>query len=324
MYFIAVKYKKQYNTNKKMIKQPPPKFADRNNLTIVKPSLTVVKPKNDIEELIEYVSDIDNYSKEEFRQGVEAHRWWLETLLVMGAEEDGSVDEIKEFMSKTSKTSIPFFLDKAVEQLEYNLKLKLDNICAVLDYVPIEFEYQLDNTFRIFNEESAIAIGHYENCLIIASEKYCHVIDTKKLSLEKIHNLFTNGKVNVFYKAAETLQLIRDRKILMTNNIFDVTSAYKLLWSELQEDDIDKKIDDQIGNFSDKDKAIKKTQYLLKVRLELRQQIVEKKLINEAKEVFKTLADSFIVSQDILKQANELKKMFDGVVIQPLRQVGNK
>jgi hypothetical protein len=296
-----------------MIKQPPPTFASRRAVT---KTLTIVpKPKNEIEEIIEYISDIDNYSKEEFKEGVEAHKWWLETLLDIGTNE-----EVKEFMSETS---IPFLWEKAVEQLEYNLKLKLNNICTVLDYVPIEVgDFQLDNTLRLFKDEAAIAIGDYENYLIIASEKHCHVIDTKKIPLNIIHALFVNGKVNIFYKAEQTLQVIKDKKILMTNNIFDVTSAYKLLLGDaITQEEIDEKIDEQLGNLSDKDKAIKKTQYLLKVRLELRQQIIDKNLVDKAREVFKTLADSFIVSQDIVNQASQLKKMFDGEIIQPLHKV---
>lgn len=291
---------------KSMIKPPP--IRTKTKITPV-----TVTPKNDIQEVIEYYSHIDNYSKEEFQQGVADHKWYLETLLNIGSHE-----EVREFMSDYAKITYSFLVEKAIEQLKSNLKLKLDNICAVLDYLTIEHEYQLDNTFRLFNNEAAIAIGDYENYLILASEKHCHVIDIKKIPLQTIHSLFTNGKVNIFYKAAETLQVIKNQKILMTNNIFDVTTAYKLLLGDaITAEELDKKINEQIGNYSDKDKAIRRTQLLLKVRLELRQQIIEKKLINEAKEAFKSLAEQFTVSQDILTQANTLKKMFDGVIIQP-------
>jgi hypothetical protein len=277
-----------------------------------KPFTLAIKSKKTVEsETIEYWSDIENYSTEEFKEGVKAHKWYLETLLNIGSDE-----EVKEFMANYAKISYSFLVEKAIEQLESNLKLKLDKICAVVDYLEIKEDYQLDNTFRLFNDEQAIAIGEYENYLIIASEKYCHVIDTKKIPLDNIHKLFVNGKVNVFYKAEKTLQLIKDKKILMTNNIFDVTSAYKLLFGEtITEETIDRKIDTQLGNLSDKDKAIKKTQYLLKVRLELRQQIINKKLIKEAKELFDNVAEPFTVGSDILDLVTRLKKSFDGEIV---------
>jgi hypothetical protein len=282
---------------KTIAKLQPKYYIPKTKLT------TVAKPKNDIEETIEYWSDIENYSKEEFKEGVEAHKWYLETLLEIGSHE-----EVKEFMSNYAEISYSFLVEKAIEQLESNLKLKLDNICAVVDYLEIKEDYQLDNTFRLFNDEQAIAIGDYENYLIIASDKHCHIIDTKKIPLDKIHKLFVNGKVNVFYKATKTLQLIKDKKILVANNIFDVTSAYTLLFGEaITEEEIDKKIDAQLGNLSDKDKAIKKTQYLLKVRLELRQKIIDRKLIKEAKEVFESVANPFTIDPSSL----EFKKYFD-------------
>jgi hypothetical protein len=284
-----------------MIQKPTKQKFSSNILTVVEAPKSTAK--NDIEEMIEYWSDIENYSKEEFIEGVEAHKWYLETLLNIGSHE-----EIKDFMANYAEISYSFLVEKAIEQLESNLKLKLDNICNILEYQTLEHDYQLDNTFRLFNDEQAIAIGDYENYLIIASEKYCHLIDTKKTSLERIHKLFINGKVNVFYKATQTLQLIKDKKILMTNNIFDVTSAYKLLFGEaITEEEIEERIDEQLGNLSDKDKAIKKTQYLLKVRLELRQQIIDKKLIKEAKELFESVADPFTVHPSSL----EFRKHFD-------------
>lgn len=272
---------------------------------------TVRKPKSEIEEVIEYWSDIDNYSKEEFKEGVEAHKWYLETLLNIGSHE-----EVREFMANYAEISYSFLVEEAVKQLEDNLKLKLDNICASVDYVEIQHDYQLDNTFRIFNNEQAIAIGNYENYLILSSVEKCHLIDTKKIPLDKIKSIFTNGKVNVFYKAEETLAFLQKKKILISNNIFDVTSAYKLLWGEtITEEEIDKKIEAQLGNLSDKDKAIKKNQYLLKVRLELRQQIIDKKLIKEAKEIFEKVTKSFTVSNDILDLGTKLMRSFEGEIV---------
>lgn len=303
-----------------MIQKPIKKRFTSNPLTVAEttnstvstnsPSLSKFKPNEKIEDTIEYYSHIENYSKEEFEEGVQAHKWYLETLLNIGSE-----NEVREFMANYAKISYSFLVEEAVKQLEHNLTLKLDRICAFVDYLDIKHDYQLDNTFRLFNPEQAIAIGEYEDYLIIASEKHCHVIDSKKIPLDKIHSLFTNGKVNVFYKAEKTLQSLRNKKILITNNIFDVTSAYKLLWgNSMTEEEIDRKIDEQLGNLSDKDKAVKKTQYLLKVRLELRQEIINKKMVEKAKQLFKSISESFTLSNDIFDLATKLRKSFEGEI----------
>jgi hypothetical protein len=279
-----------------MIQKSTKKRFGPNTLAVVKTTEQTVK-----DDIIEYISDLDNYTTQEIKENIKANRWWLETLLTIGTE-----NEIKEYISETS---IPYFKDQAIESLENSLKVRLDNICNVLEYQILEHDYQLDNTLRLFNEEQAIAIGSYENYLIIASEKDCHVIDTTKTELDKIHRLFTNGKVNIFYKAEETLPMIKKQKILMTNNIFDVTSAYKLLWGEsITGEEIDKKVEEKLGNYSDKEKSIKKTQYLLKVRLELRQQIIDKKLIKEAKELFEKIAAPFTIDPSSLTLIKQLDK----------------
>jgi hypothetical protein len=306
--FTRSKPQTMVSTVPKKIKED---IIDYMSMTI--PSLCIIQTKNEKEETIDYLLDIDNYSKEEFEQGVEAHKWWLITLLNFGIDE-----EVKNFVSNTS-VSIPFLLKKAVERLESDFKIKLDAILNVLNYLPIYSTIQLDSTLNLFGKESVLSIGEYENELIIASETHCHVIDTRKISIQTLNPLFSN-RVNAFYQAEKTLAFLKEKKVLMANKIFDVMSAYKLIFAEdttiLTEEEIDKKINEQIGNYSERDKAIKKTQYVLKVRKDLITQIKAKNLVKEATELFKSVSEKFTIEVSTLELAKKLTTVFDGEIIE--------
>jgi hypothetical protein len=268
-------------------------------------------PKKIEEDIISYISDIENYTNQEIKENIEANKWWLETLLEIGTDE-----EVKEYLNETS---IPYFQKEAVSALNATFKSKLDVILNVLNYLTLNSTIQLDSTLSLFGKESVLSVGEYEHELIIASETHCHVIDTGKISIQTLSPLFSN-RVNAFYQAEKTLAFLKEKKVLMTNKTFDVMSAYKLVFAEdinlLKEEEVDKKINEQIGNYSDREKAIRKTQYVLKVRKDLITQIKAKNLVKEAMELFKSVSEKFTIEVSTLELVKKLTTVFDGEIIE--------